>query len=146
MFNFLWSGLETKHKMHLDNWEMIARLYDYGGWNVKNLKGFNISLQFKCLWLALFGKGLWNQFLLTKYIFNSSLLGWLKVAEKSVARSSYFQNGFVRVFSWISKALSWKVGNGKLIMLGVDLIIGLEDYYVLSPKLVEYLHVWTIFS
>ena len=61
-------------------------------------------------------------------------------------RSSYFWNGFVRVFIWISKALSWKVGNGKLIILGVDQIMGLDDSYVLSPELVECLHDYVMYS
>ena len=44
MFHFLWSESNSRRKMHLASWEIIARPYHYGGWNVKNLEWFNISL------------------------------------------------------------------------------------------------------
>ena len=50
------------------------------------------------MWLDLFGKGLWNHVTLAKYMFNSSLLGWLIDVEKTVDMTYYLWKGSVRVF------------------------------------------------
>ena len=50
-----------------------------------------------------------------------------------------FWNGFLRTLIWITRMLSWKVGDGFSIKLGIDPIIGMESHYVLSDDLREYL-------
>ena len=48
-------------------------------------------------------------------------------------------NGFIRILSWITCKLGWKVGNGLKIRLGVNPIVGLDASYILSLDLRDYL-------
>ena len=50
-----------------------------------------------------------------------------------------FWNGFIRILSWITCQLGWKVGNGLKIRLGVDLIDGIDSSYHLREDLRDYL-------
>ena len=47
IFSFLWGSCDGKQRMHLVNWHFIIAPYDYGGWNIKQLEWFGISLRFK---------------------------------------------------------------------------------------------------
>ena len=50
--------------------------------------------------------------------------------ENNLISSIYvIWNGFVKVFGWINKALSWKVGNGTSVHVGVEAIVGLEKSF-----------------
>ena len=46
---------------------------------------------------------------------------------------------FLQVFGWISKALYWKVEDGRYVQVGIDLVVGMEETYCLSWSLVSYL-------
>ena len=64
---------------------MVTRPYKFGGWNVKNLEWFNISLRMKILWISLTGKGIWNKVILVKYMRKTSLYYWVWKEQLSVA-------------------------------------------------------------
>ena len=57
----------------------------------------------------------------------------------SIRGTSYFWNGFIRTLTWITISLRWKVGNGQSIKLGIDPIIGLDSFQILSKDLRDYL-------
>jgi hypothetical protein len=43
-FNFLWSGQNEKHHIHLCSWDILSRPLRAGGWGLKNLPLFNTAL------------------------------------------------------------------------------------------------------
>ena len=73
-----------------------------------------------------------------KYI-KGSHVNWIKNSINIVSDVSNFWNGFLRAFCWISRGLSWKVGNRTHVLVGIDHVIGNEDNYILSHFLFEYL-------
>ena len=58
VFNFLWGNYNGNHRTHLVDWQTISRPYDRGGWNIKNLEWFGISLRLKSLWFILTSEGI----------------------------------------------------------------------------------------
>ena len=50
IFSFLWGSSAEHQNSHLVNWESVSLPTEYGGWNIKNLEWFGISLRLKCLW------------------------------------------------------------------------------------------------
>ena len=91
------------------------------------------------MWMALSGNGIWNRLQQAKYIHKLSLSDWVIKGEHSVVKTSLIWNGFLRLFGWISKTLSWKVGDGKYVKVGIDPVVGMEETYCLSWSLVSYL-------
>ena len=51
IFTFLWGSIGGKQKMHLVDWHTISKPHEYGGWNIKNLEWFGMSLRMKSLWM-----------------------------------------------------------------------------------------------
>ena len=78
MSNFLWGGTSVSKGLHLAKWEMLTWPYAVGGWNIKDLKGFNDALRTQNLWIALIRSGLWSHVLKEKYMRNHSLIDWLR--------------------------------------------------------------------
>ena len=68
IFNFLWENEGGKHKMHLVDWHTLSSPHEFGGWNIKNLELFSLSLEMKSCWLALNGKGICCQIISHKYL------------------------------------------------------------------------------
>ena len=104
--NFLCGGGKASSASHLVSWDKISRPYHYGGWNVKNLDWFNVSLRMKSLWMALTGKGLWNKSLQTKYLRKLPLQDWLWKETRSMNNTSINWNSFTYVLGWVCKAIT----------------------------------------
>lgn len=49
-------------------------------------------------------------------------------------------NGFLHVIGWICKALCWKVGSGRRVLIGIDPVAGMEDNSALSRPLIRHLN------
>ena len=64
--SFLWGGIEGHQKYHLAYWDAISVPIECGGWGIKNLEWFGISLHVKNLWLLLNGNGIWNMIITFK--------------------------------------------------------------------------------
>jgi hypothetical protein len=60
----------------------------------------------------------------SKYICPLLVLDWNKSSRKSHQNTSIFWKALVQYFSLTRKWITWKVGDGKIIMLGVDPYIG----------------------
>ena len=58
IFSFLWGSSDGHQRMHLVSWHSISAPYDFGGWNIKQLDWFGISLKVKIFWQLLNGKGI----------------------------------------------------------------------------------------
>ena len=51
-------------------------------------------------------------------------VGWIRNVGQLVRDASNSWKSFVRAFSWISKGLSWKVGNGSKVLVAINLVVG----------------------
>ena len=78
IFNFLWGNVGGNYKMHLVNWHTISRPYEFGGWDIKNLDWFNLSLRLKSCWIVLNGKGIWSHIIKHKYLKYIPVDDWVR--------------------------------------------------------------------
>ena len=86
--------------------------------------------------MPLFVKGIMNLSLVGKIFSEAISCGMANF----VTNTSFFWNGFLRVYNWINTALCYKVGNGLSVLVGIDPIVGLEKSYGLSQSLLNYLN------
>ena len=63
MFDFLWGSSDNKSRYHLVSWRDLSWPKELGGWGIKNIQWFSISLCLKNLWRVLHNEGLWHKFL-----------------------------------------------------------------------------------
>ena len=85
------------------------------------------------------GNGIWSRIITQKYLKNRPLEDWIRARKFSIIGTSYFWNGFMRIMSWITCKLGWKVGDGRKICLGVDPMEGLDALFSLPKDLRDYL-------
>ena len=136
---FLWGTLPKNKKFRLVYWNLLACPTSMGGWGIKHLTWFNLSLRLKSFWLALNGNGIWYQLLSVKYMKKLPLHSWLREKCFSLRSASVIWRGFLLTISWLGKGLIWQVGNGSSIRLGVDPIVGLGSSFLLPHDLRDYL-------
>ena len=105
IFTFLWGSIEGRQKMHLVDWHTISKPHEYGGWNIRNLEWFGMSLRFKSLWMVLNGRGTWSDIIGHIYLKILSVDDWLRNPHFPVQGTSFFLNGFIRTLSWITRQL-----------------------------------------
>ena len=110
-----------------------------GGWGLKHLPSFSLSLRLKSFWFALNSNGIWYQLLSVKYMKKLPLHSWLREKCFYLRNASVIWRGFLLTISWLGKGLIWKVGNGSSIRLGVDSIVGMGSSYILPCDLRDYL-------
>ena len=65
---------------------------------------------------------------------------WIRNVDRSKGQSSAIWKRFMDSFSVINHALSWTVGRGILTNIGLDLVIGMEENFILSRNLIANLH------
>ena len=59
MFSYMWSSSSTGGKMHLVKWNTLTKPKALGGWDIKNIQWFSITLCMKNMERRIFGCGLW---------------------------------------------------------------------------------------
>ena len=64
---------------------------------------------------------------------------WLS-GYKETANSSFFWLSFMRQFNWIRKWLTWIIGNGHKIVVGIDPIISGPQIHTFTNDLISHLH------
>ena len=67
IFDFLWGKKGDKKKFHLVEWTTLSKPISQGGWGIKNLEWFSISLRIKSFWHVLCSNGLWFKLISVKY-------------------------------------------------------------------------------
>ena len=139
IFSFLWGSSSNISKFHLMNWKELAKPISQGGWGIKHLPSFNLSLRLKSFWRVLNYSGIWNKLISVKYLKNRPVHIWLREKRFVVKNASILWRGFVETLPWIGKGLIWNVGNGTSIRVGVDPMIGFGTNYILPIGLREYL-------
>jgi hypothetical protein len=48
-------------------WSKVANLKEAGGWGLKNIHTFRLSLAAKSLWRLIFNEGMWGKVMKNKY-------------------------------------------------------------------------------
>lgn len=139
-FFFLWSGTTSCEKIHMVAADTLSRPYRFGGWGIKDLETFNISLRLKSFWRGIFIKTLWSRLIHDKYI-KSDVICWIRNPELVSWNYSPMWRGFMKIFHWIKNDLLWQVGSGSQIRVGIDPIIGFEHDYCLPPIIPQYLQI-----
>lgn len=146
IFSFLWGSTADRKKFHLTDWLASSKPTSLGGWGIKHLGWFNISLCLKSFWLALNGNGIWFKVLSVKYLKKLSVVSWIRNKAFSVRGVSVIWKGFIHTLSWLGRGLTWHVGNGETIRVGLDPIVGMGSPYSLRNDLREYLEEYGILT
>ena len=112
------------------DWHTLSKPTSLGGWGIKHLGWFGLSLRMKSFWLALTGNGIWHKLLFVKYLKDLSVASWFCRKYFAANNASVIWKGFLRTVSWVGCGLAWQVGNGEDIRVGIDLILGTENLVV----------------
>jgi ribonuclease HI len=124
----------------------IALPKESGGWGLRNLKWFSLSLATKSCWRGLFGDGLWSKVLRKKYLKGIDVPSWIKRNDFKHSVASVIWRNLMTTMPIILRWTAWTVGCGKQISLGMDAFVGGNDRCFLSHPLISHLHNLNIFS
>ena len=112
---FFWGGSEEHRKISWINWDTVCLKKEFGGFGVRQLGEFNLSLFGKWCWRMLVDRGgFWYRVLVARY---SEEAGRLEVGGRSV---SYWWREVARIRDgvggegarWFNEMVSRKVGDG----------------------------------
>ena len=126
-FCFLWDGTHDVDKFHLPRWESLSMPKYWGGWGIKHLGLFNISLFDKSLWRGLTVPFLWGKIINTKYMKWIPLSSWLRPAKFKAFSSSAVWSSLCTDLPIILCDIFWQVGRGNNIFIGLDPIVGINQ-------------------
>lgn len=143
---FLWSGSNEKSVLPWVAWDKIARPKDWGGWGVKRLPEFSLSLAAKSGWRLITMENLWTRVIRRKYIDPTPLEDWIRSQEKKSKQASVIWKATIEGFSVIEQGLAWKVGDGKNVQIGRDPWVGCNESFALSPGLLRHLESRGLFT
>jgi hypothetical protein len=135
MFSFLWTGKKDKEGMHLVSWKRLSKPKKNGGWGIKNIFTFGKALEARSLWKCLMMPGIWHEVIIKKYLQKKTVEEWFRLEKIYSTGSSNFWRALTLSLPVISDWLSWKIGNGKTVHLGVDPIVVCHNFYKLSTNL-----------
>ena len=90
------------------------------------LSWFSYALRLKIFWRGLIGNTLWSSILYGKYI-KMNLVDWVRIPNKMSRNISPIWKGFLKNYLLIGMNLTWKVGNGMNVIVGIDPTIGLGE-------------------
>ena len=105
IFSFLWGSSSKIKKFHLADWHVLARPTSLGGWGIKHLPSFSLSLRMKSFWLALQSKGIWHLLISIKYLKNKPLHSWFREKRFNFRNASIIWRGFISTLPWIGKGI-----------------------------------------
>ena len=134
MINFLWGQTKQVHKYHLVSWRKIFPPKSLGGWGIRQPYWFNIALCVKVAWRALSGKGLWHDIIREKYMKGLSTEIWIIYRLFHHRGGSLFWRSVCKNFHRIHNGLTWQIGNGKLVRIGLDPFTGITDNSYMLPE------------
>jgi hypothetical protein len=80
-------------------------------------------------------KGVWNKVIKDKYIPHCSVVTWLISAPTTTLFASQTWKNLLKSVHLITHWLSWRLGSGHSVLLGLDIILGLGNYSFLSHQL-----------
>ena len=144
-FKFLWTGNSDSSGLPWKSWRSLASLTFMGGWGLKIPALFAKALVAKNVWNLLHGTGLWVQIAIQKYISPLSLLDWIRVMVRKKRCMPICWKAVLWSFDLIGNFLSWKVGSGINVRIGLDPWVGCKCRHALPFSLVDKLHSVGIF-
>jgi hypothetical protein len=136
IFSFLWSGCSERNRLHLCNWETIARPKKDGGWGLRNISFFNKYLAAKTFWRGLTKVGIWHKVIKDKYLPYCSVSTWFRSVNRSQGSTSPVWRNILKVLPLLDHWLYWKPGNGEAVQVGRDCIMGMGQQSFLSNELI----------
>jgi len=136
---FLWDGSKENSVLPWVAWEKVARPKDWGGWGIKSLPDFSLSLAAKSGWKLIKMENLWTRVVKRKYIDPTPLEEWIRNPVKNKKNVSVIWKATVESFKVIEQGLAWKIGNGRNLKIGKDPWVGCNENYALSPGLIRHL-------
>jgi hypothetical protein len=139
-FSFLWAGCNKTRCFHLSNWQELSKPRSMGGWGLKNLPLFQKALTTNTFWRILTRTGIWNSVITAKYLHHLPVHIWIRLANFHPPTGSPTWKHLSSSLPIIIKGLSWYPGDGHLIEVGNDCILGLGSKACLSPSLRDCLH------
>eukprot|EP00253_Pinus_taeda_P032437 PITA_32437 len=96
---FLWAGSKEDSVLPWVAWEKVARPKEWGGWGIKNLSDFSISLAAKSRWRIIKKKeNLWTRVVKRKYIDPIPLEEWIRNPIKKGKNASVVWKATVEAF------------------------------------------------
>jgi hypothetical protein len=129
-------GRECRQKSNTPcKWQAISRSKRDGGWGLKDLTTFNVALLASSFWRAVSTVSIWHTIIMDKYLESKPLLHWLRKQTVQLTRASSFWKGLVNSSPVIQHWLCWMPGEGREILLGRDVILGLGDRSLLSSAM-----------
>jgi hypothetical protein len=105
-YRFLWSGSKDQHKIHLCNWESIAKPKSKGDWGIRNIFKFNQALVASSLWRALTSSGIWSAIIKDKYLPFTSVASWLRAGLPPSRNASRTWRIITKSAHWITKGFA----------------------------------------
>eukprot|EP00253_Pinus_taeda_P014847 PITA_14847 len=102
---FLWSGAKEDSVLPWVAWDKIARPKEWGGWGIKNLNDFSISLAAKSGWRIISSENLWTRVVKRKYIDPMPLDNWIRDPNKKGRNISIEKIGHSSIWGQ-----AWKTG------------------------------------
>lgn len=140
IFHFIWVGKPNEVKFHLSRWESLSWPKRLSGWGLLNLDWFNQALIIKILWRVLTDEGLCILVVRSKYLKIVSPVHWINNLLLHFRNASLIWRSIIATFPYISEHLSWQIGNGMKVHIGIDPYVGAKDDFSLSNMLLEWLH------
>jgi len=136
---FLWAGSKENAVLPWVAWEKVARPKDWGGWGIKSLPDFSLTLAAKSGWRLIKMENLWMRVVKRKYIDLVPLEAWIMNPAKDKKNVSVIWKATVESFKVIEQGLAWKIGNGNNVKIGKDPWVGCNENYALPTGLVHHL-------
>ena len=103
------------------------------------MQWFSIALRLKNFWLVLQNDGIWHDVIANKYLKKLSVETWLRGKHFNFRGASVFWKGFLLTLPWLGKSLSRQVGCGNNVFIGIDPIIGVQDFITFPASFKEFL-------
>jgi hypothetical protein len=121
---FLWQGGKSNTKrFHLENWNLVRSPKDHGGLGVRDIELVNIALGSKLLWRMVTGKNEWWKKALLKKYFSGERRRCLDNPPSRQVGSPIWKLLWASL-PLMQHSLYWVPGNGKLINIWKDGILG----------------------
>jgi len=138
--SFLSRGAKNPTGFHFASCSTVAKPKYLGGWGIRDINLFNKALVAKSMWRVFFHQGLWSLIMRKKYLKGLDVVTWLKKHTLVFKIASLVWRNLMTTLPIIKRWLTWKVGSGQRILLGMDPFVGGGSFYKLSDNIVSSLH------
>jgi hypothetical protein len=85
-------------------------------------------------------EGIWNKVIKDKYIPHCSVVTWFRSAPATTSSASQTWKNLLKSLHLITHWLSWRLGSGHSVLLGLDYILGLGNSSFLTRQLITELN------